>query len=279
MSSYFLDKDIIYVSSKKRISGTSEDFIFDFSRQVTGNNYDTITLLNFSCPKSYYLFNNTNNKFKLDENGAISDITITPGNYNSSTMITELKTVLNGHAYTYNVTLNQKTGKLSFSVTGNGGIQPILDFSNSLGCEEILGFDNDQYQFAANILISPNTINLQLTQSISLMSNLVANNVLANIVPNSADYGYILYNEYNPVFSSHRLASSGNNINNSRFWLIDSNTSNKIELNGQEFNFSFAIYKSNEYYKKTLESKKIESLIEELANGEQSAENDNTNEG
>ena len=263
MSSNFLSKDIIYVNSKKRISGTSDNFTANLSGLVRSpNNYDCAALLNFSCPKSYYLFNNTNNKFKVTEN-LTTTITIPIGNYNITTLISALMTLFSANlTYTYIVTFIQQLGKIQFVVSNNGEIQPIFDFTSSLGCEEIIGFENDTYSFVANNLTSVSVVNLQLTNTIQLLTDLVVNNVLANIVPNSGDFTVVNYNEQNPDFASHFLKLNSNGIQAARFWLLDGNSGLPLDLNGLEFNFSFVLFKSNGYYEKILDKEKIDSYIE-----------------
>ena len=68
MSSDFLTKDIVYISSADWTSGATSDFTIDISGYVrTPNDYDYATLLNFSCPKSYYLINDRNNTLHLQK--------------------------------------------------------------------------------------------------------------------------------------------------------------------------------------------------------------------
>lgn len=273
MSSDFLSKDIVYVNSKNRISGESNDFVVNIGNQITyPNRYTHATLINFACPKSYYLFNSTNNSFVVSENGVTRIVSISEGNYNTSTLLFELSSKLNIGGYTYAVTLNTRTGKLAFTVSGNGLIQPIFNFTDSQGCEEILGFELDSYQFSGNALSSVSVINMQLTQTVQLLTNIVKNNIISTIIPNSVDFGYILYNEQNPAYASHELISNG--INSAHFWLLDGNTGKKLDLNGQEFNFSIVLYEKNDYYEKILFDKKINYIIDELNNSTDGLEKD-----
>ena len=265
MSSEFFNKDVIYVNSANRTSGTSSDFIFDMSNQTKiPNDYDTITLLNFTCPKSYYLINNTNNTFIVNETGVNHTITIPNGNYSFSTLSTQLSDSLNnissGLSWTYGVSTNTSTGKFTFTVSGNSG-QPTFDFSDS-ELFSIVGFEQSAYTFSANVLTSVNIVNFQLTNSILLCCDMVRGNILSTIVPNSQDFSYISYQEQNPNFASHPL-SIQNNIQ-TRFYLLDGNNGSNINLNGLSFSFTIVLYKKNDYYSHMLEDRRIELSLKNI---------------
>ena len=142
MSSNFLSKDIIYINSRNRNSGTSNNFTIDFTKQVKNdNNYDSATLLSFYCPISYYLINSNNNTFILNEGIFTTTITIPLGNYTINNLILALNTSLLSAHYTYTITFSNITAKLTFNVTGNAGVQPVFIFTNLLN--EIIGFEDN----------------------------------------------------------------------------------------------------------------------------------------
>lgn len=262
MSSDFLDKDIVYVSSNDRYSGNSNDFVINLTDRIKSpNDYDTLTLLNFTCPKSYYLFNNINNKFYVNENGNISTITITNGNYDFTSLANELNTKLAGCLWTYAVSTNIVTGKFTFSVTNNGGIQPIFDFSGN-SPYRIIGFDKAIYPFVTNSLTSVNIVNLQLTNTIKICCSIISKGTLATIIPNISDFSTITYSEQNPNFSSHGILTS--NLGSVRIWLLDAISGNPLDLNGLDWFFSFAIYKKNNYYKHMIEDMQMQAKIADL---------------
>jgi hypothetical protein len=266
MSSDFLDKDIVYVSSANRDSGDSDDFTINLTTQIrTPNDYDTVSLLNFSCPKSYYLINSLNNTFTVNENGNITTITITPGNYTLigplDVFSTVLTNALSSCLWDYAITTNTSTGKYEFDVTGNGGIQPIFNFSGN-SPYQILGFEKTSYTFTANSLTSVNIVNFQLVNNIKLCCNFVDKGILSIIVPNTSDFSNISYAEYNANFASHRLTT--NSLGNAKFWIVEGNTGNPIDLNGLNFSFTFVIYKKNSYYQHMLEDRKLELQLMEV---------------
>lgn len=262
MSSDFLEKDIVYVNSANRSSGSTHDFYIDLSQQIKPNiDYDTVTVLNFACPKSYYLITSLNNTFTVTEGAFNTTITIPNGNYSFSTMASELTTLLQSCHWTYTVTTLSSTGTYLFSVSGNTG-QPIFNFSGS-SPYAIIGFDQTSYTFSANKLTSPNIVQFQLTSTIQLMSDVVNKNVFATIVPNDPDFSTITYNEYAPAYTSQDLLP-GYKVTSARFYLLDGNTGAPLDLNGINFSFTFAIYKKNIYFSKQLENLKIDALAKLL---------------
>jgi hypothetical protein len=264
MSSEFLQKDVIYVSSAARSSGSSNNFRINLSQQITsGIKYDTATLLSFSCTNSYYLFSSNNNTFLVNENGTIHTITIPPGNYTFSSLKSVLNTLFVASlSYTYSIVASTVDGQYQFTVSGNGGIQPIFDFSGSNSPYEVLGFEKLSYTFAADYLESANIVNFQKTNTIELCCDFVNRGILSVIIPNTSDFSVINYNEYNSSFASHEL--SKNNFMDCNFWLLDGNTGNALDLNGLNFNFTFVLYKKNDYYQHMLDDRKMELQIIEL---------------
>lgn len=265
MSSDFLTKDIIYVNSFNRDSGDSADFEINLMDYVKfPNDYDTAALLAFSCPKSYYLINNNNNKFQVNEtNGNTFTVIIPVGNYSFNTMATTLIQLLNASStFTYSVVPNNKTGKYTFVVTGNTIYQPQFIFNIS-SPYEILGFRVGTYTFSSSQLVTPDIVDFNLTNIIKLCCNFVDKNVLSIIIPNVADFSFINYNEQNPVYASHNLTI--NNLGNARFWLLDGDDK-RLDLNGKDIHFTFVIYKKNNYFDHMLKDKALENEVNRLSN-------------
>lgn len=262
----YLSKDIVYVSSANRLTGTSSNFNINLINQITQpNQYDTISLLSFACPKSYYLINDSNKTFTIDENGTITTITLPTGNYSFTTMTTQLQTSLTGLTYTYlvqnDLNANNVRGKFTITVSNNSGIQPIITFSSS-SPHRVLGFDQTAYTFSANILTSPNTVNFQLTNSLQLISNIVDKRILSTIIPDNADFSTITFNEVNAVFTGKKLV--GNNISNANFTLINTIDGSTIDLNGLDYTFKFCIYKKNDFYRVMLNDKRLELIEKQI---------------
>ena len=264
MSSEFLDKDIVYVNSVNRVRGTSSSFQVNLSSQIRSpNDYDSCALLAFTCPKSYYLFTSSNNEFIVTESKTTTSLTIPVGNYSINTLVTALNTLLSTLNWTYTISQTNinTTGKLTFTVSGNSE-QPIFDFSGSNSPYAQLGFDQTSYQFSSDTLTCVNVINLQLTNTVQLMTDMVEKNLLATIIPDNTDFSTIVFNEQNPSFVAKRMVRS--NVQSANFYLMDGNTGKIIDLNGLNFSFKFAIYKKNTYYKSMLDDKRFELLLQTM---------------
>jgi hypothetical protein len=261
MSSEFLSKDLIYVNSGLRKQGNSHDFIIDLSQQIRPNNdYDSICLLNFTCPKSYYLIDELNNRFTVLEGLNSTLITIPSGNYDFLTLRATMQTLLQVCNFTYAVSANQVSGKYEFSVSNNTS-QPYFIFTSD-SPHKVIGFEIDTYQFSANALTAPNIVNFQRTNTIELCSDIVKKSIFASIIQNSPDFSNITYTEFNASLSSQSLIK--NNVNAVRFYLLDGNTGKPLLLNGLNFSFTFCIYKKNNYYEHMLQDAKTQATIDAI---------------
>jgi len=261
MSSEFLSKDLVYVNSSFRTQGNSHDFIIDLSQQISPNNdFDSICLLNFTCPKSYYLIDELNNTFTVTEGIINTVITIPSGNYDFLTLRATLQTLLQVCNFTYAVSANQVSGKYQFTVSNNTS-QPYFIFTSD-SPHKVIGFEIDTYQFNANALTAPNIVNFQRTNTIELCSDIVKKSIFASIIQNSPDFSNITYTEFNASLSSQSLIK--NNVNSVRFYLLDGNTGKPLLLNGLNFSFTFCIYKKNNYYEHMLQDAKTQATIDAI---------------
>jgi hypothetical protein len=252
--SYFTNKQIFYVNSADRLTGTDTDFSFYLNVDVT-QEFDRVVVLSASIPKSYYLVQLGTNTFQLQENTSIVTITVTPGNYTRQSMATTIKNLLNAnspHSYTYNVSFNNinttyDQGTYTFSVTGNGAVQPAFIFTT--GLYEPLGFNkNSTYTFSGNSLVSPNVTNLSTETTLFIHSNICQNkegNDILQEIYTSGDASFSYVNFLNPTPQEHSRVMGGNKSNIYSFSLTDEN-GNVISTNGVNINFTIMIYKEND---------------------------------
>jgi hypothetical protein len=99
-------------------------------------NLAAIKIIEIQIPFSFYVFNNSNNTFLLSEQGGVTNavVTIPIGNYNSTTLATQLATSLNAAgSTTYTVTFSgaastPSTGKFSISSAAGAGNPFTLTF-------------------------------------------------------------------------------------------------------------------------------------------------------
>ena len=96
----------------------SNQFRYTLRRPLT--NIISIELMNGCIPSYIYNINTGWNTFNINEGGNIRMITLTPGYYTESTLLTELQTQLNSvqdSKITYSVLLNKNTKKVQITST------------------------------------------------------------------------------------------------------------------------------------------------------------------
>lgn len=231
---------IFHINSRSRNAGTDGDFTYEFEFQP-GTRPTHVVCLSASIPKSYYTCRSPGNSFLLIEEKKQATITLDPGNYDIFSLKSCLTLALtNGspNSYTYAVTSpdskSANDGKLTFTVSGNGGIQPSISFANGSNLFELLGFNESSVNaFAANALKSSNMINLQAESTLYIHSDMCTDgkyNILQEVFANnSPDFYNITYNCQVPELYAKRMASRNQNLY--RFYLLDEN-SRAIDLNG-----------------------------------------------
>ena len=247
-----LQKRIFYVNSRNRLTGTDSDF--SYKLDMIDLKSDRVVLLACNIPKSYYLIQDGENTFTLQEGVSTATITITPANYSRTQLKNVLQTALNTSSptsYTYAIsvplTTIGETGLYTFSVSGNGGVQPSFIFTDN-NIFEVLGFDiNSTNNFSADALVSTNVIKLQKEDTIFIHSDICTNgddNILQEIyATSSSTFGNIVYHTPDSNAYSKILTSNNNNI--FHFWL--SNEDNEaINLNGQNWSFTLMVFKEDD---------------------------------
>lgn len=251
---YYTRKQIFYINSARRISGTNSNFRYYLNIDPV-QEYDRVVVLAASIPKSYYLVDSSHNHFTLSEGISSTSILFPEGNYSRRSLTTTLQTLLNTgspNGYTYTVTYTNigsgnDNGKLTITVTGNGGVQPVFTFTDEM--YEQLGFNiNSVNTFVADTLVSTNVINLTNEATLFIHSNICQNsegdNVLQEIYT-VGDSSYSMINFLNPIPMEYgkNLVSGTTNIYD--FFLTDE-YGNIIDTNGINVNFTLMIYKRND---------------------------------
>ena len=85
----------VYMNSRNRASGTHSDFTYEIDFMGESSKYTNVVVLSATIPKSYYLIDDTNDTFTLNEDTGNKTITITHGNYDIDSFRTELTTKIN----------------------------------------------------------------------------------------------------------------------------------------------------------------------------------------
>jgi len=196
----------LYANNKKNTYFLSDvEFYFkNVLKDETNIVRSTIQLINAQIPVSYYCINYTNDtlQFTYSDDTTPKYVTITRGNYNSSSLITELKSKLLTAGYTFEITISRITGILTFSSFTTFSI-----YGNNLGV--VLGLDRNEsleppMSIGTFYLTPPFPLNLLGIKKLKLFSNALAthsfdsfgsgNNSLINTFSvNSAPFGLIIY--------------------------------------------------------------------------------------
>jgi hypothetical protein len=237
----------IDINSNNKVTGTSTNFYIKLPlppNQV----FNRVVLCSCIIPKVFYNVQDKYNTFTLIENGVSIDIKLTPSDYTpynlASILSTELSaSSLNGFGYvvTFPVRNVPQTGKFTFTVSNNFGVQPQFYFNGVTSLYEQMGFQsNKYYPFDTNTLTSENVIFLQSERSIFLHSDMVDNpfsNVLQEIYATiNPTFSSIVFNQTDYHMSSRKF--KGNNSGIFNFTLTDEND---IPINIGTLSFQFSI--------------------------------------
>jgi len=201
-----------------------------------------VSVQNAQFPYSFYNINVYNNLLKLsvDANPAVT-LTLTRGNYNATTLITEIQTQLTSAGITsITLSISSITGLLTFTKTSGSFIL----YSSGSTCFKVLGFDpSTNYSSVASVIIAPYPLNLLGTLKLriasyelsinSIDSSVSGNlNILASIPINAGNFGLIMYDNTSNIvsqlntrtldgFDLEIIDDDGNLINfNNTYWTI-----------------------------------------------------------
>lgn len=201
----------LVINSKARINPnteTSSNFTYKVNRNIS--RIKEVTLHWVAIPNTYYAINATNNVLKL--NNAAKSITITPGNYNTTTLAFELKSKIDTAFADTNttVTFSNTTYKLSIARTVAFIVDGVPTISSSTAAP-ILGYSVSSANALTNIannvinIAGPNYINLvsaALTKYVfskTLYVDNTYNTVIASIPTSSSAGGIITLTESIPI--------------------------------------------------------------------------------
>lgn len=263
-----------YIDSKDRIAGTTSNFtsIID----LPPNDFNRVCLLQASIPKSWYLYDTTNNTFTLRENGVNTTITIPVGNYNRVSFAVILTSLLNTASQllggvnfnTYTITYPNKTlqtdnNKYTFSYTTTGAARSSSFIFSTNYCGLGFGFVNGStVNFVAQSLVSVNAINLASKTRLFLKSNvcsLANGQILQEIFSSSVQDNSIVTYQQNEIEANSKLFLQQDD-NAFSFQLCD-RFNNVVDLNGLDMVISIYLYRAddtNQYIKNDIILKNLQ---------------------
>jgi len=223
----------IYLNSTNadNINNNIYNFILP-NLEIADGNYIYLSVQYASIPYSFYNINTINNVLIYTLNLVNYTVTITPGNYNITQLVTFLKSNMSGFTISY----NSITNKMTFSHSTYN-----FTFLSTSTCQEILGFKtNTNYTSTTLSLISLNCVSLIPIKCINIVSNLLTYNInksnpnnqsILCCMPITTQPNSIIEYKNNNNFRSNLFI---NQISNITIKLTDQNN-NILNLNGLDF--------------------------------------------
>ena len=146
-------------------------FLFEQGMYFPSNNIQiSCSVLNFICPNSIYIINETNNLLSLTINSVTTNYYITYGNYNATSFITYLLSIL---PTGFTISLNTINNIFTITYTTNFTINSTSTIYNVMGFKK-----NTSYTSSLFTLTLPYTCNFNGIQSINIsLENINTNNL------------------------------------------------------------------------------------------------------
>jgi hypothetical protein len=201
-----------------------------------------VSLDSATIPVSWYLINDLTNTLTYIYNSTPFTLTLTNGNYNGSTMITELTNKFDDNGLVVVITLSQVTGLLLFKFAN--AISPV-NFIYNTGLMRILGFTQSTSGVAIVPQLPMNLLGIQKINicsgnlaSISSFSSSAAlsNSVIQSIPIDVPSFHQITYLDK----ANHFGRMKSRFLSNIDIQLLDEN-GKFLEMNGISYTLSFVI--------------------------------------
>lgn len=252
-----MDTRIVTLTSQsatvKKNNGFLSDLFFGFGTIYQNDPsiiHRQVQLLNAQIPYSFYVINYTNQIFRYQLGaGAITSVNIPVGNYTANSLITALKTAVNN--VNFNVVISSINGRLTF--TYNSSFIIYNNFTYSIG--SVLGFNSATTNTSvANSITPTNALNLLGIKVLHIRSsNLVMQNVssvqggqttlLAAVPVTAVPFGMIDYSDN----GSNNISIDNRDLDDIYLELIDGETGEYINMNGQDFCITLAFHLTKIY--------------------------------
>jgi len=190
------------------------DIVFDFVNILKPDDsivYTECGVGSAEIPASFYNIDVTNNIFNYRLNATNFSITIPPGNYNYSTLVSQMTTLFTANGHTFTFSLNKNSNVLTMTCT-TGTWNNISDSSIYF----VLGFEiNTTYNIIGNTITFPYLFNLLGQKKLKIYSsnisvdsydsvNASTNNLLCTISVNQPGFNLIVYSNLDSVYGHMR---------------------------------------------------------------------------
>lgn len=198
-------------STRKNNGSALSDVVFDFNNILTPDEsvvYVEGGVQQAQIVASFYNVDTTNNVFNYTVSSVAYNIQIPAGNYNYTSLVTQMTTLFLVNGHTFDFSLNRASNILTLTLTSAGSWTQILPSISGL----ILGFDTSTtYTITGNTRTMPNLFNLLGVKKLKIYSQNLAidsvdsvgnqtNNLIETISVNVAGFGLILYNNIDSTY-------------------------------------------------------------------------------
>jgi hypothetical protein len=189
--------------------------VFDFLNVLSPDDsivYVEMGVGNAEIPASFYNVDITNNIFNYVVNATNFSITIPPGNFNYTSLVTQMTTLFAVNGHVFSMTLNRNSNILTMALT-SGGTWTTLSPSSIYS---VLGFAaNTSYTITANTITFPFLFDLLGIKKLKIYSTNISvdsvdsvgnatNNLLCTISVNQPGFNMIIYSNIDGLYSHIR---------------------------------------------------------------------------
>ena len=230
----------------QKINGEYNSNLFFNIPNIVDENPDIshleVSLDSATIPVSWYLINDLTNTLSYVYNSSPFTLTLTKGNYNGSTMITELTNKFSDNGLVVVITLSQVTGLLLFKFAN--AISPV-NFIYNTGLMKILGFTQSTSGVAVVPQLPMNLLGIQkiniCSGNLSTLSSFSSSTVLSNQVIQSIPIDVPSFHQITYLDKANHFGRMKSRFLSNIDIQLFSEKGEFIEMNGIEFTLSFVI--------------------------------------
>jgi len=227
----------LYINSISRENGTVNNFTVQLPKPI--KDVECILVKSVEIPFSFFVITTARNTFKFFNTATTYTVTITPGNYSSSELVTELQTKMNAAFPGNTVTFSNITNKLTFA---NASPIKLVYAGNTIA--PIIGLSADTS--SGTSVTCQNVLDLTGTNHIYVMSDIVdsAQNIpycdsnkrgILHRVVNDQGPGAIIIDKAQAYLASEYYFNSQFILSTFNLRLVDENFVD-LDLNGLDWN-------------------------------------------
>ena len=177
-----IDKQLLFISSDERDSGTSSDFNISIpSHLMTCRQSQRMRLVlnDVVMPYTFYNVQDTNRHFEIVENGVTTQVALDVGSYHAIQLRDHLKNRLDHfstQSYTYTVVFSEVDSRFTISIGTPVGVNQINFGVHS--AHKLLGFEKGTTNaFTGHTLSSTKAISMMYTDALYLHCDMLNTNI------------------------------------------------------------------------------------------------------